>query len=136
MKMCFHEIIKAAALEFARANAVVIPGDFVTTQWGSWKKSHRVQICEVGAALAYGEFDRQKREFPAILEMFYTAARLRADGTLFDKPGNGIVLSEFITENGITWKQSRQIFNSVLVHWSLPESWRYVSEEGQEEGDS
>jgi hypothetical protein len=125
----FHNIIKAAALEFARANAIVTPGDIVLTQWGTWKKPHRVQISSVGAALAYGKFDREKGEYPAVLEMTYTALRLRANGDLRDKPGCGIALKGFITLEGVAWEQSRNVFNSALVCWDLPELWPSVPTE-------
>jgi hypothetical protein len=127
----FHDVIKAEALKFARANAIAMPGDYVMTQWRDWKKPHRVQICAVGAALASAEFNKVKREFPATLEMFYCAVRLNADGLLRDLNGSGIVLTHFITETGITWKQSQNVINHGAVHWDLPESWPYVpAEEG------
>lgn len=122
----FHEIIKAAALEFARANAIVMPGDYVMTQWGDWKKPHKVQISSVGAALAHSEFDEEKREFPAILEMTYCAVRLKADGTPKDNPHYGqIVLTSFVTQDGRAWQQSRNIIENATVQWDLPESRRY-----------
>ena len=127
--MRFHDIIKAEALEFARKNAIVMPGDIVETTWGnSWKKPRKVQVYQVGACLAHDEFDTQTREFEAVLEMSYYALRLKGDGTPKDRPGAGIVLCHFVTDDGTEWRQSRQTINNATVHWSLPESWPYVPE--------
>lgn len=122
--MDFHETIKTAALEYARANAIVMPGDYVFTQWSGWKKPHKVLVCSVGAGLRCGEFDPQKREFHAELAMTYYALRLKADGTRKDID-TAIVLMEFSTESGVKWKRTKETFNSPLVHWDLPESWPY-----------
>jgi len=123
----FHNIIKVAALEFARANAIVMPGDIVLTNWGgAWKKARKVQIYAVGSALAHDDFDPQQREFRATLEMTYYALRLKANGEPRDKPGCGIVLRDFITQDGVEWKESRNVINNAVVHWKLPESWPYI----------
>jgi hypothetical protein len=106
-----------------------MPGDIVETTWGNqWKKPRKVQIYQVGACLAHDEFDTQKREFEAVLEMSYYALRLKADGTPKDKPGCGIVLWQFTKLDGTPWAQSRNTINNATVHWSLPESWPYVPE--------
>ena len=118
----FHSIIKAAALAFARENAIVMPGDFVLTQWGRWKKPHKVQISQVGAALACGKFDPEKREFHASLEMTYYAWRLKADGKPRERYHGGIALTSFVTEAGEKWQQSKQVISHAAVHWELPES--------------
>jgi len=127
--MEFHEIIKAAALEYARANAIVMPGDVVYTTWGgAWQKLHKVQICGVGAALAehhpvpYEEFNSAL--FVPLLEMTYYACRLRADGTRKFK-GSAIVLTEFTTEEGVEWHRTHIPLNKYAFHWELPESWPY-----------
>lgn len=127
--MEFHDIIKTSALEFARKNAIVMPGEIVETTWcGRWKKPHKVQIYQVGACLSHDDFDTQKREFKAVLEMCYYALRLKADGTPKDTPGCGIVLQHFVAADGREWSQSQNVVNNAAVHWSLPESWPYVPE--------
>ena len=131
MNTSFHNLIKNAAIEFARTNAIVMPGDYVTTLWGGWKKPRRVQIYAVGAALAHSDVDPIKHEFRAVLEMTYYALRLNKKGDSREKTGVGIVLKNFITEDGQKWEQSAKLINNATVHWKIPESWPYNPETGR-----
>jgi hypothetical protein len=120
----FHDIIKSAALEFARKNATVVPGEIVETNWG-WKKPHKVMISHVGAALACGDFNREVWEFHAELVMTYYAFKLDKNGEPKTEPGGCIVLSTFTKADGTEWQMAKNTINNATVHWHLPESWRW-----------
>lgn len=131
MKKEFHEIIKEAALKWARKNAIAMPGEIVETIWGDWKKPHKVIIYSVGCHLCAGDFDRQKWEFKAELEMAYCGLRIYPKQPLPDKnPGCGLVLNNFKKTDGVLWRSTKEGINNATVHWELPESWPYVPEEG------
>ena len=111
--MDFNDKIKAEALKWAKRNAIAMPGEIVETQWGDWKRPHKVRISKVGCCLSA----KHDGEWKATLEMFYIAERLKPDGTSKEKNGSGIVLDHFRKEDGRTWRQSHLTINHAAYHW-------------------
>lgn len=125
-----QDVVESAALEYARSNAIVLPGDTVITTWGGqWKKPHKVVVVRVGAALASSYIRHRDPPFVAQFEMEYIGLRLDKNGA---PPQNqaGLVLREFETETGQTWKQTKETINHQAYSWELPESWKYVTGKG------
>ena len=113
--MDISKILEKEALEFAKNNKIANIGDKIETVWGSWKKPHTVEICKIGATIAY---DRMN-PCTVVFKMNYIARRLKADGTFLDEKGTGIVLDNIKTIDNNTWNNELEDFNHCGLSWKL-----------------
>ena len=124
--MEFKKIIKACAIEFAKKNSIVMPGEIVETVWPGWKKPHQVKIYDIGSAISLNSWKNIKGDKRYCKDvctpkfgMYYYAQRLKADGTPKDKKGCGIVLDNFKTKSGKKWEQTHELINHCAYHFSI-----------------
>ena len=128
--MTLAEQMGKMALEYAKNNAIAMPGDIVETLWGDWKKLHRVMVYRVGAHLVTRCRDKchywDGKGWVAEFDMKYYALRLYKDGTPRDKVGSGIALRCLQARDGRKWVADGEDFNNVAVVWT------YARLEGEE----
>ena len=117
MDIC--EILKEAASEYCRKNALAKCGEIVEAIWAGWKKPRKIMIYQIGANLSdTGYYNEKERKWEASFVMFYYAKRLVKDGSIFHGDfSGGIVLDNFKKADGTVWKENRGIINSSAYHW-------------------
>jgi len=93
---------------------IVQCGAIVTSQWGNWKKPHKVRIYKISAEITNLNLTIGERKKLGIkgfvgVELDYFANRINDDGKSIGV--QGMVLSNFITEDGQQWEKVGHTFN-------------------------
>jgi hypothetical protein len=108
--------IDASLREFILSHApqpIVKCGDIVTTNWG-WKKPHKARIYTIAAEIVNLNLTIRERELLGIknwigVECDYFANRINDKGE--PTGAQGMVLTNFTTEDGREWKKIGHTFN-------------------------
>lgn len=99
-------------------------GDIVTTEWGGWKKPHKVKIYEVGveivslAAITIGQRKALGIEGWMGVKHYYYAFRVKDDGERVGSSA-GFVLPNFTTDDGKRWESIFPTFNHAGLSFKL-----------------
>lgn len=111
----FDKALRDFVVSYAhKSPSIVKCGDIVTTKWGDWKQPHQVKIYEVGVEivdlnLTFGEREKLGIKGWMGVEYYYYANRINNYGEPIGI--KGIVLNNFITDNGEVWSKTGLTFN-------------------------
>ena len=112
-----HEVLRPAAMEYAKQNVIAMPGDIVSGNWGDWKKDRNLLITNVSVEVI-GKYivDRGWR---AVFQMVYVAKRIKADGSIWDGDKSGGIVPAYIdADDGKTWMREQGTFNHSALRFS------------------
>lgn len=111
----FDKALRDFVVSYAKKSPSLVKcGDIVTTKWGDWKKPHQAKIYEVGVEivdlnLTFGEREKLGIKGWLGVRYYYYANRINNYGEPIGV--KGIVLNNFITDNGEVWQKVGATFN-------------------------